>query len=319
MTEYQHDVAVDNYVFTDYIEDFPFHEKGLPMTIAPKHQLVVVSGASTGIGAATAHSLAAAGFHVLAGVRSTADGDAIRADGIEPVMLDITIPEHVQALASRIADDPDKRPLRALINNAGIEINAPIEVLPLALWRSQFEVNLFGHIAVIQALLPHLRASRGRIVNISSVGGEAALPIYGAYAGTKFALEAASDSLRREVTAQGIQVVVVQAGGVKTVMADRSGAISLELAGAMGVEHTRLYGDLISSTVATQTAFLKRALPAEKAGAKIARITTTRRPRTRYTLGIDAAFVIPLNRILPARLMDRVLSASGRTSPKSAT
>jgi len=254
------------------------------------------------------------GFHVLAGVRTVHDADAIRADGIEPVMLDITSPDHIRILAARVADDPEDRVLRAVINNAGIEINAPVEVLPLALWRSQFEVNLFGHIAVIQALLPFLRRSRGRIVNISSVGGEAALPIYGAYAGTKFALEAASDSLRREVASQGVQVVVVQAGGVKTVMADRSGAVALDLAKEMNSEHTRLYGHLISSTVATQTAFLKRAMTAEKAAAKIARMTTTPRPRIRYTLGLDAAFVIPLNRMLPARLMDRMLAPSSRTA-----
>jgi NAD(P)-dependent dehydrogenase (short-subunit alcohol dehydrogenase family) len=282
-------------------------------------ELVVVSGASSGIGAATARRLATMGFHVLAGVRTPHDADALRATNIEPVTLDITIPDHVQSLAKRIAEDPDRRLLRAVINNAGIEINAPIEVLPLELWRSQFEVNLFGHIAVIQALLPAQRRSRGRIVNISSVGGEAALPIYGAYAGTKFALEAASDSLRREVTAQGIQVVIVQAGGVQTVMAARSGAVATELAEKMNPEHTRLYGDLIASTVATQTAFLKRALSAEKAAAKIVRLTTTKRPRTRYTLGVDAAFVIPLNRIVPTRIMDRVLSANARTpSPRAA-
>lgn len=282
--------------------------------MTPTPELVVVSGASTGIGAATARRLAVMGFHVLAGVRTTHDADAIRADGIEPIMLDITVPDHVRALVARIADDPDKRLLRAVINNAGIEINAPVEVLPVELWRSQFEVNLFGHIAVIQALLPFLRTSKGRVVNISSVGGEAALPIYGAYAGTKFALEAASDSLRREVASQGIQVVVIQAGGVKTVMADRSGAISLELAEEMSPEHTSLYGDLINSSVATQAAFLRRALPAEKAAAKIARAATTIRPRIRYSLGLDAAFVIPLNRILPTRIMDRILTRGSRAT-----
>lgn len=280
----------------------------------PKRELMVVSGASTGIGAATARQLASMGFHVLAGVRTSLDADAIRADGVEPVILDITIPEHIENLAARIAADPQKRPVRALVNNAGIEINAPVEVLPLELWRSQFEVNLFGHVAVIQALLPFLRESRGRIVNISSVGGEVALPIYGAYAGSKFALEAASDALRREVSAQGIQVVVVQAGGVKTVMADRSGPLSLKLAGEMSPEHIRLYGDLIRSAVASQTAFLRRAMSADTAGAKIAKVATRARPRIRYTLGRDAALVIPLNHILPTSVMDRMLSP-GRQPP----
>ncbi|MGA4961464.1 SDR family NAD(P)-dependent oxidoreductase [Streptomyces pseudogriseolus] len=276
-------------------------------------ELAVVSGASSGIGAATAQALAAMGYHVLAGVRTDGEADAVRADRIEPVTLDITVPEHIQALARRIADDPERRVLRVLVNNAGIEINAPVEVLPLALWREQFEVNLFGHIAVIQALLPFLRRSRGRIVNISSVGGVAALPVFGAYAGTKFALEAASDSLRREVSAHGVQVVVVQPGGVRTEMAARSGDVSLELAAGMSAEHRRLYSDLIDATVSSNTAFLERALPAAKAGAKIARVATTPRPRARYTLGTDAALVIPLARFLPARVMDGILAMSHRS------
>jgi len=286
------------------------------MTTSHKNEFIVVSGASTGIGEATSRHLAALGYHVLAGVRRDSDGDRIRSDRVEPVILDITELDHVRALAARIADDPEKRPLRALVNNAGIEINAPVEVLLLELWRSQFEVNLFGHIAMIQALLPALRASRGRIVNISSVGGEAALPIYGAYAGSKFALEGASDSLRREVAAQGIQVVIVQAGGVKTVMADTSGPLSLDIASKMSSEHSRLYSDLVVSSVASQTAFLKRALSAEKAGAKVAKIATRARPRARYTMGMDAAFVIPLNRLVPTRLMDRILSANIASRPK---
>ncbi|MFI5571229.1 SDR family NAD(P)-dependent oxidoreductase [Streptomyces sp. NPDC051740] len=283
------------------------------MTQSHDKELMVVSGAATGIGAATAHALASMGFHVLAGVRTGEEADAVRADGVEPVTLDITVPQHIEALARRIADDPEQRPLRALVNNAGIEINAPVEVLPLELWREQFEVNLFGHIAVVKQLLPFLRRSRGRIVNISSVGGVAALPIFGAYAGTKFALEAASDALRREVKAQGIQVVVVQPGGVRTEMAAHSGDTSLGFADRMSPEHQRLYGDLVRSTVASNTAFLKRAMPAEKAGARIAEVVTKARPRTRYTLGMDAAFTVPLARHLPDRLMDRVLSASHRS------
>ncbi|MBZ6141921.1 MULTISPECIES: SDR family NAD(P)-dependent oxidoreductase [Streptomyces] len=282
------------------------------MPPARKNELVVVSGASTGIGAATARELASLGYHVLAGVRTDQEADAVRGEGVEPVTLDITVAGHIDALAERVAGDPEGRVLRALVNNAGIEVNAPVEALPLETWREQFEVNLFGHVAVIQKLLPFLRKSRGRIVNISSVGGVAALPIFGAYAGTKFALEAASDALRREVKAQGIQVVVVQPGGVQTEMAAHSGDISLGLADRMGAEHQRLYGDLVRSTVASNAAFLKRALPAAKAGAKVARVVTTARPRTRYTLGTDAAFIVPLARFLPDRLMDRVLTPGRR-------
>jgi NAD(P)-dependent dehydrogenase (short-subunit alcohol dehydrogenase family) len=128
---------------------------------ADRQQLVVVTGASTGMGAATARELAGSGYHVLAGVRRDVDADALRADGIEPHILDITDEFDVAAIAVRVADDPLRRPLRALINNAGIAVNAPVEALPIPEWRKLFEVNLFGHIAMTQALLPALLHSSG--------------------------------------------------------------------------------------------------------------------------------------------------------------
>lgn len=160
-------------------------------------EIVVVTGASSGIGDATARELAGRGFHVVAGVRRGTDADAIRAANIEPIMLDITDEADISALVKRLADDPERRPLRALVNNAGIAVNAPVEVLPLTEWRRLFDVNLFGHVAMMQALLPALVESRGTIVNVSSVGGKVAMATYGPYAGTKFALEAVSDALRR--------------------------------------------------------------------------------------------------------------------------
>jgi len=130
-------------------------------------QLVVVSGASTGIGAATARRLARQGFHILAGVRRDSDAEALREARIEPRILDITVDDDVAAIANRVACDPEHRPLRALVNNAGIAVNAPVEALPMAEWRRQFDVNLFGHVAMTQALLPALVASSGTVVNIT--------------------------------------------------------------------------------------------------------------------------------------------------------
>src|SRR5271168_2197099 len=125
----------------------PSTELELPMTASnpsDRRELIVVTGASTGMGAATARELARRGFHVLAGVRRDIDADALRGEGIEPQTLDITLDSHVAAIADRVAHDPLGRPLRALINNAGISVNAPLEALPIAEWRGQFEVNLFG-------------------------------------------------------------------------------------------------------------------------------------------------------------------------------
>ncbi|MFC5750732.1 SDR family oxidoreductase [Actinomadura rugatobispora] len=267
-----------------------------------------MTGASTGIGAASARELARRGFHVIAGVRRERDADALRADGIEPVILDITEPDHIARLAAHLGDEP----LRALVNNAAIQINAPVETLPLSEWRRQFEVNLFGHIAVTQALLPALLRHSGRVVNVSSVGGRIAMATYGPYAGTKFALEAVSDSLRRELAPLGVQVVVVEPGAVRTEMADRVIATAERLTDAMSPEQRDRYGRLVRAVNAQSAAHTRRGRPADDAARVIAEAVTTGRPRTRYTVGRDAALITRLSRVLPDRLLDRVLAAGLR-------
>ena len=270
-----------------------------------RHDLVVVTGASTGMGAATARELARRGFHVLAGVRRDIDADALRGDGIEPHILDVTVDSHVAAIADRVVHDPLGRPLRALINNAGISVNAPVEALPIAEWRRQFEVNLFGHIAMTQALLPALLRSSGTVVNISSVGGKVALPTYGAYAGTKFALEAASDSLRREVADLGVRVVVVEPGAVKTEMLERGVANADRLKADMTSDQLERYGDLVAAVSQQARSFGKYGVSAERAGKIIANAASAPRPRTRYTIGRDAAILVRLSRLLSDRFLDR--------------
>ncbi|MEU3459449.1 SDR family oxidoreductase [Streptomyces sp. NPDC006733] len=279
-------------------------------TSSETQKLIVVTGASTGMGASAARALARQGFHVLAGVRRAGDADAVRATGIEPVILDITRSEQVEALAARVADDP--RALHALVNNAGIQVNGPVEALPLAEWRRVFEVNLFGHIAVTQALLPALLRSKGRVVNISSVGGKFAMATYGAYAGSKFALEAVSDSLRREVAPLGVQVVVVEPGGVRTEMAARGVATANHLAAAMTPEQDARYGGLVRANNALMTSGTAAGLTADAAARVIAKAVTARKPRTRYTAGRDAALIIRLGRVLSDRTLDRVLTANLR-------
>lgn len=203
------------------------------------------------------------------------------------MILDITESEQVEALAARVAEDP--RALHAPVNNAGVQVNAPVESLPMAEWRRVFEVNLFGHIAVTQALLPALLGSKGRVVNISSVGGEFAMAAYGAYAGSKFALEAVSDSLSREVAPLGVQVVVVEPGGVRTEMADRGIATANRLAAGMTPEQDERYGSLVQANNKLMASGTASGLTADAAALVIAKAVTVRRPRTRYTAGRDAA------------------------------
>jgi NAD(P)-dependent dehydrogenase (short-subunit alcohol dehydrogenase family) len=277
-------------------------------TSAETRQLVVVTGASTGIGAATARRLAELGFHVLAGVRRSADADALRAANLEPVMLDITSAADIAALLKRVSEDPAQRPLRALINNAGIGVNAPVETLPLAEWRRLFDVNLFGHIAMIQALLPAVISSRGSVVNISSVGGKVAMATYGPYAGSKFALEAVSDSLRREVEPLGVKVIVIEPGAVTTEMLGAVQAVGERITGAMSAEQHGRYAALMHAVVGQAGAAIPRGVPAEEAARVIAKAITSKRPRTRYTVGRDAAIIVRLIRLLSDRTLDLLLS-----------
>jgi NAD(P)-dependent dehydrogenase (short-subunit alcohol dehydrogenase family) len=264
------------------------------------------------MGAATARELARRGFHVLAGVRRDRDADAIRGPGIEPLIIDITNPDHIRALTTRVHEDPQGRAVWALVNNAGIGVNVPVEAFAIAEWRRLFEVNLFGHVAVTQALLPALIRGKGRVVNISSVGGKIAMATYGPYAGTKFALEAVSDSLRREIAPSGVQVVVVEPGAVRTEMPARAIATAHELASTMTPEQSQRYGALLQAITAQTASHTNSGLPADAAAKVIAKAVTARKPRTRYTVGRDAALLSRLARILPDRTLDRVLAAALR-------
>jgi short-subunit dehydrogenase len=163
-------------------------------------------------------------------------------------------------------------------------------------------------------LLPALIRSKGRVVNISSVGGKIAMATYGPYAATKFALEAVSDSLRREMAPLGVGVVVVEPGAVRTEMPVRAIATARELASAMAPEQSQRYRGLVQAITAQTASHTTSGsgLPADAAAKVIARAVTARKPRTRYTIGRDAALLTRLTRILPDRTLDRVLAAALR-------
>ena len=182
---------------------------------------VVVTGASTGIGAATCRHLAGLGFDVLAGVRR--EEDAALAESWSPRVraqrLDVTEPDQVAALATAVATGPGS--LRALVNNAGIAVVGPVEALTVDDWRQQFEVNVLGQVAVTRTLLPGLIEARGRVVMMSSIGGRVAGPLFGPYSASKFAIEAFTDVLRREVGPLGVQVMAIEPGAIATPIWER--------------------------------------------------------------------------------------------------
>jgi NAD(P)-dependent dehydrogenase (short-subunit alcohol dehydrogenase family) len=234
------------------------------------------------------------GFYVIAGVRREHD---------------ITKPEHIRALATRVHEDPQGRTVRALVNNAGIGVNAPVEVFAIDEWRRLFEVNFFGHIAVIQTLLPALISNKGRVVNISSVGGKIAMATYGAHAGTKFALEAVSDALCREVEPLGVKVIVVEPAAVRTEMLGRVAITGERITRGMTTEQRGRNGALMHAIISQAEAAIPKGVSTEKVARVIADTITSKRPRTRYTVGRKAA-LLPLLAILPDRMLDRIFAAA---------
>lgn len=270
--------------------------------------IVVVTGASTGIGAATARELAKRGYHVLAGVRRETDADGLRATNLEPIMLDITDETEIAALVQRISNDPERRRLRALVNNAGMAVNTPLETYPLSEWRRLFDVNLFGHVAMMQALLPALIESRGSIVNVSSVGGKVAMATYGPYAGTKFALEAVSDSLRREVGPLGVKVIVIEPGAVTTGMLGQVDVRGQRIIDEMTPAQHGRYATLMHAVIAQAQASVPKGATPEDAGRVIAEAIASKRPRTRYTVGRGTAMVVRLTKLLSDRMFDNLLA-----------
>lgn len=264
---------------------------------------VLVTGASSGIGEATALRLAGAGWRVLAGVRASADAERLRAaaERLEPVTIDVTEPATIAAAAERLGDEP----LHGLVNNAGTALAMPLEFLPLDELRGQLEVNLVGQVAVTQALLPNLRSARGRIVNVGSIAGRSSLPFLGAYAASKHAVEAVTDALRVELRPFGIAVTVVEPGTIATPIWRKGGELFEHLAAELPEEVGELYGERMAAFRNAAAAAGRRAEPADKVAIVIERALAAQQPKARYVVGRDARRRARVER-LPTRLRDRI-------------
>ena len=256
----------------------------------------LVTGASTGIGRASALALAESGWRVLAGVRRPGDAP----EGTQEVLLDVTDADQIRDAAGLVDQ------LDGLVNNAGIARAAPLEFIPPELLRHQLEVNLVGQVAVTQAFLPALRRAKGRIVFMGSIAGKSALPFLAPYAASKHALEAVADSLRLELKPFGIRVSIIEPGSIKTPIWTRSVKRADELIASIeGRELDDLYGDRIAP-------FRQRAIergaggaPPENVAKVVVEALTTARPRTRYLIGRDARLRAGFEH-LPDRLRDRI-------------
>jgi short-subunit dehydrogenase len=276
---------------------------------------LVITGASTGIGHACALHLDRIGFRVFAGVRREADAEQLRtqaSDRLEPIMIDVADGESIRAAAARVTETLGTEPLAGLVNNAGIAVSGPSEFLPIAELRKQLEVNFIGQVAVTQAFLPLIRASKGRIVNIGSVGGEVALPFLGPYAASKFAMEGWTDSLRRELRPLGVSVSIVRPGAIQSSIWERGNAAADAIIESLPPEAMAVYGDAVSGTRAAAEQRAREAIPAQAVADVVEHALTHQRPKTRYAVGRQGKMMIRLKRLLPDRTFDGLIARAMR-------
>jgi NAD(P)-dependent dehydrogenase (short-subunit alcohol dehydrogenase family) len=273
---------------------------------------VVVTGASTGIGEASARQLSRLGFDVVAGVRSEEAAARAREAGLEPVRLDVTDAESVAAAATFVEARVGDRGLDGLVNNAGVAVSGPVELVPLDEWRRQLEVNLIGQVAVTQALLPALLRRRGRVVMVSSIGGRVVAPLFGPYSASKFGLEAVSDALRREVAELGVRVVVVEPGAIATPIWDKGITVGDEIVARGDPTARARYARLIDRIRAAAEANARDGLPPSAVAEVISEAMTAEKPRTRYLVGREAKLRARLAQLLPDRALDALVARAMR-------
>jgi NAD(P)-dependent dehydrogenase (short-subunit alcohol dehydrogenase family) len=266
-------------------------------------QVILITGSSSGIGRATATYAAARGHRVFATARKPEDlADFSRPGSIDVLALDVTDAASIERAVAEVLRRSAR--LDALVNNAGYAQYGSVEDVTLPDWRRQYDVNVFGAVAAIQAALPALRKSGGgTIVNVSSVGGKISIPFAAPYCSSKHALEAISDALRVEVAPFGIRVVLVEPGPIATRFGDRARAEVEPILQKPG-PYKAFYAD---AERAMNEDFQRGLLPPEAAARVIVKSIESRRPRTRYRVTLMAKFSIPARRFLPDRLFDRAM------------
>lgn len=280
---------------------------------------VVVTGVSTGIGRGTATVLVRQGWQVFGSVRREADGQALQRElgaAFIPLVFDVQDNAAILAAAGQVRGHLGGRTLAGLVNNAGSSFTDPLLVQSVADFRQQVEINLVGVFAVTRAFAPLLGADpaltgpKGRIVNISSVGGRMGPPFLGAYAAAKHGVEGFSESLRRELQLLGIDVIIVGPGSVATAIWDKAEALPLDhLVGTVWYEPFKKF-------TAWMIANGRKGLSAERVGQVIAKALTVPRPRTRYAVVQGKFLNVTLPSLLPSRVVDKLLGKQLGLLPK---
>ena len=274
------------------------------MDCTRKHTLV--TGASSGIGRATALRLAAAGQHIYAGVRREATGEqlarAVAGGEVTPLLLDVTDASHIAEAAAVIGGHAPAG-LDGLVNNAGYGLASPTELVPLDAFRRQLDVNVTGQLAVTRAMLPLLRRAAGRIVIVSTIGVRFNPPFAGPLDAAKAALTALADSLRQELAPWDVRVVLVEPASINSGAAAK---VSRDAAAAMAAaspEGRALYQATFANMLEVMSRREANGSPPDVAAVTITRALTTRRPRTVYLTGKDSRRLALLS-MLPTPALD---------------
>jgi NAD(P)-dependent dehydrogenase (short-subunit alcohol dehydrogenase family) len=276
---------------------------------------VLLTGASRGIGRATTLRLARAGWTVYATVRSAVDGEELAAEAasaaVHPLQLEVTSDEQIAALDAALPERLD-----AIVNNAGIVVSGPLETLSAADLREQFDVNVVGAVALTNLVLPRLRASRGRIVFVSSLSGVISTPMTGAYNASKFALEAIADAWRLELRPWGIKVILVEPAMTDTDLWRKAPETLEAEAAEMSAEHRELYAEHLDGMRKTVPRMQKMAKPVDTVAAAIEKALTGSRPRARYPVGTDVRVQAALSGVTPDRVKDAAFARLTGTPPR---
>ena len=273
-------------------------------------ELIVISGASTGIGRATALKLASEGKAVLAGVRNekAADDLLTASEGqLKPVFLDIAKPDSIEKFIADHEENISSNGLHGLVNNAGLLQTAPLEHMPMSTWRHMFDVNVFGHVELTQKLLPFIRDAKGRVVFTSSASTRVSLPLGAAYCGAKNAIEGVGDSLRRELAPFGVSVSIVEPGAIETPMLHETKNEYDKVAESITGGGAEVYRHVANRLSETMTKFASQSTPPEKVAEAISHALFSPKPKARYFVGTDARTLCSLAAVTTDRTMDRIL------------
>lgn len=280
---------------------------------------VVITGASTGIGAACALALDKLGYRVFAGVRDKADGETFAASAgprLMPVGLDVTDEASIAAAVHTVKAMVGEQGLAGLVNNAGIAVAGPIEALPLAEWRRQFEVNVFGLVAVTQAFLPLLRQGHGRVINIGSISGRSAMPFMAPYSASKHAVSGLTDSLRLELQPWGIRVALIEPGAIATPIWGKTRKEVDAWHTEWNQEIRALYGEVFTRVKEFAAEAGIQAPPPGIVVNAVVHALHSRFPKTRYLVGRETKIRAFLKTALPGRLHDWLISKVIKLSPR---